>query len=406
MKRIGFYFESYYVGGLDTFVTQLINHWPADYEVTLLCNRSHSGADLFAKNICRSHAEVELYDMCLQYDVANRLCGNKKSVLYKIIYVFSLLILIPYYILRGYHKLHLERFDELFVINGGYPAALSCRCIPISWHLYTRKKCILNFHNFCVLSNFLLRPISALIDRWLVRSTSYFISVSKICSESIRLRKPFRKLTNIRYIYNGISNDIVTPSFDLKRELGIDADSKIVMMLATYEERKGHKFILSVVKRVLEENENVHLVFCGYGSEAEMAGIKNYACDLGMADNVSVLGFKTNAMEYLAQTDLLLIGSQLFESFGLTAIEAMKYRKVVLSTNVGGLKEVIADGEGGYLFDCNDVEGMAARIVYLLDAGNVAELQRQGELGHQRYLNNFTIEKMVNGYVEYCKKLS
>lgn len=405
MKRICFFFESYYVGGLDTFITQLINHWPEDYEITLLCNKSHSGSGLFINNIFRPHVTVELYDMCLQYDVANRFCGDKKTILYKIIYVLSLLFLIPYYIIGGYHKLHLERFDELFVINGGYPAALSCRCIPISWHFYTKKKCILNFHNICVHSNFLLRPVSFLIDFLLVRSTSYIISVSKVCSESIRIRRPFRKLTNIRYIYNGINNDVVTPSFNLKRELGISEDFKVVMMLATYEERKGHKFILSVVKRALIKNKKIHLVFCGYGSEAEMTGIKKYACDLGMADNVSVLGFKTNAMEYLAQTDLLLIGSQLFESFGMTAIEAMKYRKVVLSTNVGGLKEVIADDEGGYLFDCDDVEGMAAKMVGLLDAENSKDLQRQGELGYQRYLNNFTIEKMVTSYVEYCDKL-
>lgn len=400
MKRICFYFESYYVGGLDTFVTQLINNWPMKgYSITLLCNRSHSGAALFEKNIHHPNATVELYDMCLHQDFAHAVCYNSKSPFYRAISAFSYVFLIPYYILFGYGKLKLNRFDEFMAINGGYPAALSCRCIPISWKLYTGKNFVLNFHSHGVRSNFFLRPFDYVIDKLVVKSVSDILSVSRICAESIRIRTPFRKLRNIHYIYNGIGAETVTPAFSLKKELGVAENTHILMMLSTYEPRKGHKHIISVLQRVKTLNPCVHLVFCGYGSDEDKEIVKQYAVSAGVADSVSILNFKPNGMEYMAQTDILLIGSQEFESFGLTAIEGMKYKKVVVSTCIGGLKEVIRDGEGGYLFDRDDVEGMAQKVVSLLE--DPFQMLVQGEKGYQRYIQNFTIEKMVNGYVHY-----
>ena len=94
--------------------------------------------------------------------------------------------------------------------------------------------------------------------------------------------------------------------------------------------------------------------------------------------------------------DLLLIGSQSLESFGLTAIEAMKYHKVVLSTNIGGLKEVILNGEGGFLFNKDDVDGMSSRIVSLIE--NPDLLGEQANLGFKRYVKNFTAGRVAKDY--------
>ena len=222
------------------------------------------------------------------------------------------------------------------------------------------------------------------------------MSVSKICAESLRERRLFKNLENITYIYNGIGGEIVQPSFNLRSELHIKDGTFILMMMSTYEERKGHKFIVDVMSRVLDKRKDVHLVFIGYGTPEDMQVVHDYVSLMGLDSYVSILGYKTNAMEYLAQTDLLLIGSQSLESFGLTAIEAMKYHKVVLSTNTGGLKEVIMNGEGGYLFNKDDVDGMSSRIVSLIE--NPALLGEQANLGFKRYVENFTADRVAKDY--------
>lgn len=167
-------------------------------------------------------------------------------------------------------------------------------------------------------------------------------------------------------------------------------------MLATYEERKGHKFIIDVLDKIVAVMSDVHVVFVGYGTEEDVQNVEAYAKNKHLKQYVHCLGYTTNAMEYLAQTDLVLIGSQGFESFGLTSVEAMKYHKVVLSTNVGGLKEVIKDGFGGFLFAQNDVAGMADKVVELL--GNKTMMEEQEKLGFQRYKDYFTAKRVSDDY--------
>lgn len=400
MKHICLYFESYYVGGLDTFTTQLINNLPDEnYEITLLCNKSHSGASYFKSNISNPSAHVEIHDMIMQRDWAEKLFKDNNSILYKLTSYISYILLIPYYILYGYKRLKMNRFDKLMVINGGYPAALSCRCIPISWYLYKKEKAIMNFHSQCIKSRFLLKPFDFIIDTLLYFCISNFISVSKSCAETLRIRRPFRNINNIKFIYNGIDEKKIFPTFNLKENLNINKDDKILIMLATYEPHKGHIFILNVFKELLSKTQNIHLIFCGYGSQKEMNDIKYHVEKLGIKSKVSILGYQQNAMEFLIQSDILLIGSQMYESFGLTAIEAMKYKKVIISTNIGGLKEVIKNDEGGYTFEKNDIKNMADKIHYLLE--NPEEIKTQGEKGFQRFIKNFTINKMIEGYCKY-----
>ena len=393
MSKICFYFECYYVGGMDTFTVQLINNWSPEDELTLMVNASHSGAKYFKEKITNPRCHVEIHNMSMVSDWERNISNARLA---RLTHIVSFFCHAPYYIIHGYKRLHLERFDYLQIINGGYPAGISSRCIAVSWWLHTKKKCLHNFHNFTQICGLVNEIPNRLIDKLVIKSTSYFVSVSETCAESLRIRKGFQDIDNIRYIYNGIDDICCTPQFDLHKKLGLAPNVKVMMMLATYEERKGHRFIVNVFEKVKKENENTHLLFMGYGSDKEINELKEYIAGKNLKKDITLLSYQSNAMEYLALTDLLLIGSQSLESFGLTAIEAMKYKKVVLSTNTGGLKEVIANGEGGYLFDTDDENGMAERIVYLLSHDD--EMNIQADRGHARYKRLFTADRVAKEY--------
>lgn len=399
MNKICIYFESYLVGGLDTFTYQLINNWNSEDELVLMCNKSHSGAKYFEEKITNPNCQVEIYDMPMVSDWESNL---KNRHVARMIHILSFLIHVPYYIIWGYKRLRLNRFTHLYVINGGYPACVSSRCVAISWWLYTKKKSLHNFHNLAVTSAFPNSIVDNWIDKMLIKATSYFVSVSKASAESIRIRKPFRKLSNITFIYNGTSDKTVKPSFNLRKKLALSNDTTLLMMLATYEERKGHKMIVDVLANLLSMKSKSHLVFLGYGEDSEIKTVEAYAHAKGVENHVTCLGFQPNAMEYLAQTDFLLIGSQGFESFGLTSIEAMKYKKIVISTNVGGLKEVIKNGEGGFLFEPNDSKGMAEKIFEI--SNSPASYNDIANKGYLRYLNMFTASRVSKEYRDLLMK--
>lgn len=257
MSKVCVYFESYLVGGLDTFAVQLINNWDLDDEITLLCNASHSGLQLFKSRISNSKCHVEINNMLMPKDISGKLSNHYLS---KIVYVLLYWVLVPYYILRSYKVLKLDRFDYLHVINGGYPACLSSRCVAISWWKYRHQKSIHNFHNIAYRSHICFKLVDEYIDKKLIQATSHFIGVSKCCSESLRVRRAFVNIDNISYIYNGIDENIIKPQFNIREEYNISNSATILMMLATYEERKGHKFILNMISE-LEKKSLIFICF-------------------------------------------------------------------------------------------------------------------------------------------------
>jgi glycosyltransferase involved in cell wall biosynthesis len=173
-------------------------------------------------------------------------------------------------------------------------------------------------------------------------------------------------------------------------------------MLGTFEPRKGHKFVLDAFRKVVDRIPDTHLICAGYGSKKEIGYINKLVNEFSLNDNVHILKFREDKENLLSQTDILIIGSQAYESFGYTAIEAMSYQVPVIATNVGGLPEVVINGEGGYCLDNNDAESYANKIVELLNDESIRI--SQGRKGYFRYKKYFTAKRMATEYSMLIKE--
>ena len=169
-------------------------------------------------------------------------------------------------------------------------------------------------------------------------------------------------------------------------------------MLATYEPRKGHVFLFDAFAQVLQRVPQARLLVCGSGTDAERARLAAECDARGLATKVRLQGFRPDALRLLAAADLLVVPSQSFESFGLTCVEAMVRRVPVVATRTGGLPEVVANDEGGYVVAHDDASAFAARMTDLL----VDPILRraQGERGRHRYERLFRAPRMAAQYAE------
>ena len=102
----------------------------------------------------------------------------------------------------------------------------------------------------------------------------------------------------------------------------------------------------------------------GDGSERQNA--EHRARCLGIYDHCSFVGKQPRIVDYLSASDVLLLPSEQ-ESFGLAALEAMACEVPVIASRVGGLPEVVTDGETGYLSPVGDVDKMAADAARFVD---------------------------------------
>ena len=101
------------------------------------------------------------------------------------------------------------------------------------------------------------------------------------------------------------------------------------------------------------------------GDGSERTNCIHRARCLGVSDNCLFVGKQPNIVDYLCASDVLLLPSEQ-ESFGLAALEAMAVQVPVIASRVGGLPEVIDDGETGYLSAVGDVDKMADDAARLL----------------------------------------
>ncbi|MFN7928699.1 MAG: N-acetyl-alpha-D-glucosaminyl L-malate synthase BshA [Blastocatellia bacterium] len=146
--------------------------------------------------------------------------------------------------------------------------------------------------------------------------------------------------------------------------------------------------------------DGVRLVLCGDGPEREKA--EALAQELGVAANVIFPGSVPNIVDYLSVADVFLLPSET-ESFGLAALEAMACEVPVIATRVGGLPEVVRDGETGYLVPFGDVQAMAQRAGKLFDDNKLRTAM--GRKARAIAIEEFTTERVIPQYVTLYERV-
>lgn len=168
-------------------------------------------------------------------------------------------------------------------------------------------------------------------------------------------------------------------------------DEPILAHLSNFRPVKRLPDVVEVFARVRRELPAKLLLI---GDGPERAKTEQLVREKGLANHVHFLGKQDQVYEKLAVADLFLLPSEL-ESFGLAALEAMACEVPVIATRVGGIPEVIGDGESGYLAEVGDVDTMARRAVELLsDPARAREMgQRARASARQRFCSTLIIPR-------------
>ena len=402
--KICFFTENYYKGGLDTFLINLFNAWPVSKdELTLVCNGTHPGLETIAKKTVIP-IKIKKYSRVFTSKFAQGQSSSKfnQSFAVRAFLVLAFRIL-QYPVLFAWYLITLtlifrgSNFDRLMVVNGGYPASLLCRCAAIAWRLSGKRPlATFNFHNSTTKPPWYFGFPEYLIDLAVIWSTAHIVSVSKDCLTTLNERRAFLGCSKLLYIYNGIE-DMRLISKDVKGVIrNKHPIERYCLMLATYEPRKGHTFLLQAFKNVVEDFPDVRLQIYGYGEPHEKQRVANEVECLELENNVSLNDFTLDTDSLIANASVLVVPSQAYESFGLTIIEAMAFGIPVVTTNVGGMPEVLADSHAGYVCSKDDPTAFAEAIKKILGEPDLAA--EQGRNGRQAFEQRFTARAMACSY--------
>ena len=186
-------------------------------------------------------------------------------------------------------------------------------------------------------------------------------------------------------IYNSVdiarAKQGMAEGIHFRERFHIPASSMVVTQVSSMIPEKGVQDLLSAAVEVLACEPGAHFVLAGEG--AHRMKFKQMAVDLGIAPQVTFTGVVQDPLAdgLYGASDVVCQMSRWEEVFGYVIAEAMAAGKPVVATRVGGIPELIANGETGFLVNRGDTATMAAKILELLR--NPEQRRQMGEAGLQ-----------------------
>jgi len=206
-------------------------------------------------------------------------------------------------------------------------------------------------------------------------------------------------------IYNGV--DLAPFRASAKRgraaarkELLWAPEEFVVIQVARLDPLKDHLTAIRVMARVREACSHARLVLVGEG--AERASIEAEVKRLALTAHVTLLGQRHDVPRLLAASDLCLLSSR-SEGIPLTLIEAMAAGVPVVATNVGGVGEVINDGETGLLAPSGDDEALAAAVLRITREASLRD--RLVAAAYLKANKGYSEEKMHGAYARLYEEV-
>jgi glycosyltransferase involved in cell wall biosynthesis len=176
----------------------------------------------------------------------------------------------------------------------------------------------------------------------------------------------------------------------LRRELGLAYESKLVGIVARLVPIKNHRLFFQAAQVVAEAVPQVRFLVVGDGEQREE--LEAYAGEMGLEGRILFTGWRRDLSRLYADLDVVALTS-INEGTPVSLIEAMAAGVPVVATAVGGVPDVVADGETGYLVEDGDVNGLAEAIIELLRSPEKA--REMGMAGRKAVYPKFTSQTLI-----------
>jgi len=238
-------------------------------------------------------------------------------------------------------------------------------------------------------------------NRLLLRSRDRIVGVGEAVRGAL-IHNEGLPADRVSVVYNGIPIERFDRPFspeeraDARREMDLEPGDLAVIHVARLDHLKDHPTAIRTFRRLADRAPEARLVLVGDGPEEP--AIRAQIAELGLEARVRLLGLRKDVPRLLAAADIALLTS-ITEGIPLTLIEAMAAGLPVVSTNVGGVAEVVVDRQTGLLAPSGDDDALAEAVARL---GRDPEARRRmGELGRECARSLFSDQRMHEEYQKY-----
>ena len=204
-------------------------------------------------------------------------------------------------------------------------------------------------------------------------------------------------------IYNGIDASKFERRCDraeARRRLGLPTEGIVIGGVGRLDQAKGFGFLLDAVAMLPRSQPPAVVALAGEGPLRE--SLQARAAELGIGDRLRFLGFCADVRIVYEALDIFVLPS-LCEALPYALLEAMAARLPAIGTRVGGVPEMIVEGETGLLVPPRDAKALAGALRRLIDLPELRE--RMGQAGRERVIRHFDEKEMVRQTIRVYRDL-
>jgi glycosyltransferase involved in cell wall biosynthesis len=228
------------------------------------------------------------------------------------------------------------------------------------------------------------------VEKWLAKYTDVLITINN--EDYTRAKKSFNA-KRVLYIPGvGLNTKrFMDTNFDKsikRRELGIPDDSFIILSVGELNQNKNHEVVIKSLAKI--DNQKIVYMICGQGNQESY--LKHLAISLNVVDRVLFLGFRIDMNEIYKVADVFVFPSYR-EGLSVSLMEAMSAGLPVVCSNIRGNKDLIKEGQGGYLVEPDDVVDFTKAINSLIYNKSIRDYMGYYNL---EKVTEFDIENIIN----------
>lgn len=203
-----------------------------------------------------------------------------------------------------------------------------------------------------------------------------------------------------------IQNGIDIEKFHPARDKGVESSDRLtrIGIVARLVPVKNHDLLLRAFKKLKEKESGAATSLTIVGDGPLRADLEKLASQLGLMNFIEFMGSRRDVPEILRDLDIFVLSSK-SEGFSLTLLEAMASGLPVVSTDVGGNREIVVDSQTGFLVPPDNIDLFAKKLGRLTVDRALA--RQMGREGRKRVEEMFSLRRMVARYEKaYSKILS
>ncbi len=233
-----------------------------------------------------------------------------------------------------------------------------------------------------------------LMEKFLSIFTHKIICCSKAVEDFVRDYERIKPSKTV-VIYNGVDEGNFSTfknGSSAKAQLGVDSGVSLVGTVSSLAPHKGHKYLIQAAPMILDIFPSTKFLIVGDGILREK--LEEQVKNLNLISNVIFTGTRKNIPDLLSAMDIFVLPSCSREGLGISIIEAMAAEKPVVATDIGGIPDVVKNGETGLLVLPRNSEALAQAIIELLR--NPKKANTMGKKGRIRFQEKFTNKRMLS----------